>query len=346
MGSGEGTAAPAGTSAGGEAKAARAASLATPAAQVAASEAFRKSRRDDWFFIKNLSVEFGSGGSPLLRGLRRHLGQLVEVDSGVPSFVRAQQLFPGDLALRVGRPPSHHGAERRLGALSGLVVEFPAQDAFGESLLLLRVGLVEGAFEDAGGRELPGFFLRLAAARVPFPGFIAGDADGVVVVRLGNTFAAEEALAHVPPAFVKLGGIQADVHVVGIGQQHFEVVPAVAAVGSDLAAAGGRRLQRVPLEDPVADVNHVDVLFHQDVAREHAVIYPVADPALDGRSIQPGGAVDRARVVVGLTASDFPERAAMDALRQFDKRRGVSDLESYVQADLALRLFSGFDDLL
>ena len=124
------------------------------------------------------------------------------------------------------------------------------------------------------------------------------------------------------------------------------MVPAVAAVDADLAAAGGRRLQRVPLEDPVADVHHVDVLLHQDVAREHAVIYPVANPALDGRSIRPGGAVDRARVVVGLTASDFPERAAMDALRQFDKRRGVADLESYVQADLALRLLSDSDDLL
>src|SRR2546422_6770086 len=345
MGSGEGTAAPAGTPAAGEAKAARAASLPTPAAQVAASEAFRNLRRDDWFFIKNLSVEFGSGGSPLLRGSRRHLGQLVEVDSGVPSFARAQQLFPGDLAPRVGCTPSHHGTEAGLGAVSRLVVEFPAQDAFGESLLFLRVGLVEGAFEDAGGRELPGFLLRLATACVPFPGVIAGDADGVVIVRLGNTFAAEEALAHVPPAFVKLGGIQAHMHVVGIGQQHLEVVPAVAAVGSDLAAAGGRRLQRVPLEDPVADVHHVDVLLHQDVAREHAVIYPVANPALDGRSIRPGGAVDRARVVVGLTASDFPERAAMDALRQLDKRRGVADLGSYVQADLAPRLLSDSDAL-
>src|SRR5713226_5986480 len=130
MGSGEGTAAPAGTPAAGEARAARAASLATPAPQVAASEAFRNSRRDDWFFIKNLSVEVGSGGSPLLRGSRRLSGQLVKVDSGVPGFVRAQQVFPGDLALRVGRPPSHHGAERGLSALSGLVVEFPAQDAF------------------------------------------------------------------------------------------------------------------------------------------------------------------------------------------------------------------------
>src|SRR5213593_1807034 len=107
MGSGEGTAAPAGTPAAGEAKAARAASLATPAAQVAASVAFRNSRRDDGFFIKNLSLEFGSGGSPLHRRSRRLLGKLVEVDSGVPSFVRAQQLFPGALAPRVGCTPSH-----------------------------------------------------------------------------------------------------------------------------------------------------------------------------------------------------------------------------------------------
>ena len=97
-------------------------------------------------------------------------------------------------------------------------------------------------------------------------------------------------------------------------------------------------------EDPVADVDHVDVLLHDDVTGEHAVAYPVPQPALGRRGVGPGGAIDVPGEVVGFTADDVAQRALVDAAHQLDEGRAVADLESHVQTHLALGAFANLDD--
>ena len=70
--------------------------------------------------------------------------------------------------------------------------------------------------------------------------------------------------------------------VAGIGEVDLVVVPAVAVVGEDIAAAGGSGLERVSAEEPVAEVDDVDVLLDQDVAGERAIPEPVAQAVLVG----------------------------------------------------------------
>src|SRR5437667_91645 len=114
----------------------------------------------------------------------------------------------------VGRRAPEHGAQRGLDARGRLVVELAAGDAFDESLFLFRVSLVERAVKNAGGRKL---FLCVAApasargsAQVELPRVVADDAHRMVIVRFGCALAAEESLADIPPAFINLGGVEAD----------------------------------------------------------------------------------------------------------------------------------------
>jgi len=46
------------------------------------------------------------------------------------------------------------------------------------------------------------------------------------------------------------------------------------------------------LENPVTDVNDVNVLFDDDVAGKNAVIHPVAKAALGGRCVGPRWPLD------------------------------------------------------
>ena len=95
--------------------------------------------------------------------------------------------------------------------------------------------------------------------------------------------------------------------IAGVSEVDLVVIPAVAGVGKDVAASGGRGLQRVGAEHPVAEVDDVDVLFHQDVAGEGAKPEPVAEAVLIGR----GAGVDfffrGGSVVVAGDGADFAQ---------------------------------------
>ncbi len=52
----------------------------------------------------------------------------------------------------------------------------------------------------------------------------------------------------------------------GISEVHLVVVPAVAGVGEDVAASGGCGFEGMSAEQPVAEVDDVDVLLDQDVS--------------------------------------------------------------------------------
>ena len=64
--------------------------------------------------------------------------------------------------------------------------------------------------------------------------------------------------------------------IVGVEVVDLVVVPAVAGMGEDVTAAGGGGLEGMRAEGPVAEINDVDVLLDEDVAREGAVPEPVA----------------------------------------------------------------------
>src|ERR1700687_1964261 len=70
---------------------------------------------------------------------RSRLAQFVQVQLGVPLFLRLQRLFPIDLAPRIRRGAGHHAREGRFRALVGLIVEITAGDALNKCLLLLPV---------------------------------------------------------------------------------------------------------------------------------------------------------------------------------------------------------------
>jgi copper(I)-binding protein len=62
------------------------------------------------------------------------------------------------------------------------------------------------------------------------------------------------------------------------------IVPIHVAIAgwTTFAAAGGRHLQRMRLQDPIADVDDVNILFHNDVAGKDAIVHPVSEAQLDG----------------------------------------------------------------
>jgi hypothetical protein len=69
------------------------------------------------------------------------------------------------------------------------------------------------------------------------------------------------------------------------------VVVDIAGIRAYFAPTRARGLHRMPLQHPVANVDGVNILFHDDVAGQDAVENPVAQSAFDGRSIGPVGAL-------------------------------------------------------
>src|SRR2546422_711901 len=114
--------------------------------------------------------------------------------------------------------------------------------------------------------------------------------------------------------------------------------------GTALASTRGAGLQGVRLEDPIADVDDMDVLLDDDVPRQHTVAYPIPQTALRGRGVGPGGPIDVTGQIIGFRADDIAQRALVDTADQLDKGRAVADLESHVQAELALGALPNLDD--
>src|SRR5262245_25643413 len=98
------------------------------------------------------------------------------------------------------------------------------------------------------------------------------------------------------------------------------------------------------LQNPVADVDDVDVLFDDDVARKSFIVHPVAETEFLRRSFGPLGAIDIAGEIVSFPADDFAECACMDAANHFNERRTITDLEPDIETELAVDAFSDIDD--
>src|SRR5215472_16406864 len=112
-----------------------------------------------------------------------------------------------------------------------------------------------------------------------------------------------------------------------------------------LGTASGCSLHRMVLQNPVANIDGVDVLLHDDVARKRTVMHPITKAPLLRARVRPVGAPNVTRDVVRLAARDLAQRAAVNALHHFDEHRAIADLEPDVKAELALSLLADFDHL-
>src|ERR1041385_622409 len=97
------------------------------------------------------------------------------------------------------------------------------------------------------------------------------------------------------------------------------------------------------IQNPVADVNDVNILLDDDVAGENLVVHPVAQANFIRRSFGPLRPIDVAGEIVRFAANDATNRAGMDAADHFDKRRAVANLEADVEAEFSVGALANVD---
>ena len=101
--------------------------------------------------------------------------------------------------------------------------------------------------------------------------------------EIANALGAEETFGDVPPSLRELRRAECHVDVLGIVKQHVVISKRIPVrSGTPLTAASCGSLERMRLENPVADVDHVNVLLDDDVARKRAIVHPVAQTPLGG----------------------------------------------------------------
>src|ERR1035441_2623300 len=130
--------------------------------------------------------------------------ELIEVETGIPGFVRPEQFVPGCFLAGVGGGTPEHGGEGRFGAQRGLVMEFAGDDALDEIGVLRGVGLRQVVREIAGDGELAWRMRAGLLAAAPDPRLLSGDQERTGVGRLGTAARAEEALAGVEGRLAEL----------------------------------------------------------------------------------------------------------------------------------------------
>src|SRR5260370_24202092 len=271
--------------------------------------------------------------------------ELVQVNLGIPHLGGLHQFIPGDFAPLVSGGARHHAGKGRFGALGGLTMEMAGGDALDEGLLFFRIGELEVGGEVSGDREFFRLGRILRGRSGGLPGLIAPDAQRAFVGRLGGSFGAEEAFGDVPPTLGKLRGAEGNVDAIGIVKDGVVISVDVAVGRAPLAPASRGSLQGMSLENPVANVDDVNVLLHNDVAGKNAVIQPVAEATLCVRGVRPGGPVNVAGEIVSFAADDFAKSSSMDTTNHFHKRRAIADLESDIETELDFGALADFDHL-
>src|SRR6267143_3356905 len=217
--------------------------------------------------------------------------QLVQVNLRVPRLRGLQRLFPSDLASRIRGSAGHDARKGGFRALVRLIVEMAAGDTFNERFLLLPVRKfqVRSELSCCGKRRLPGVLCGSALSQ---PGLVSPDAERASVRGLRSPFRPKESLRHFPPALGKLRRTKRDVNSLRIMEQHVVVAIDVSVGGTPGAPAARRSFQRMRFQNPVANVDAVNVLFHDDVAGKDPVIHPIAKAAFDRRSLWPGRPIE------------------------------------------------------
>src|ERR1700709_1481099 len=99
------------------------------------------------------------------------------------------------------------------------------------------------------------------------------------------------------------------------------------------------------LEDPIADINDVNILFQNNVTRERAVKQPVAQTTLGGRRIQSRRKLGVSSQVVGFAANNRAQGSGVNTFDHLDKRRTVANLEADIETEFSVRAFADFHHL-
>src|SRR5208283_1613397 len=150
---------------------------------------------------------------------------------------------------------------------------------------------------------------------------------------------------NIPPALCKLRGAESDFDAIGIMEDHVVIPVDISISGAAQAPAGRGNFPGVRLQNPVANVNDVDVLLHDDVAGKNAVINPIAQAQLGGRSVRPGRPVNVAGEIVSFAAGNLAKRPSVNAPYEFHKRRTIANLESDVEAQFSFGALANFNHL-
>ena len=202
---------------------------------------------------------------------------------------------------------SQHGAQRRLHPRRRLVVELARNNALYEAFILFRIGLRQVVCECPVRSKRRRSRRRLGLRTVlPGPCLLADDPQRPRVRSLCHTLRPEHAFSHIKPSCrAELRRRKAHPYVAWIRKDHLVVIPAVSEVGDDIPAARRYRLDGMRPQPPVANIDDVDVLFDQDVARKRAAPQPVPLAALRRATSSPG-ALDN-------SMAEHWERAAIDA---------------------------------
>src|SRR6266436_119287 len=301
--------------------------VARAAAQAALIEDFRNCRRDS-LCIKQFTSR-----------------QLVQVNSRVQHLGRLHYVVPRNLVILVGSSARQNARNRRLRSFVSLIVKSSARYAIYKRFLFLAVSEFQIGSEVSGDREDLRLRFVFRRRHGSLPRLIAPDSERSGVRRLRNAFCAEETLGDIPPAFGELRGAERHVDIVGIVEEHVVIsVRVTVRRRTPQSASGGGCFQRMPFENPVTDVDYVNVLLDDDVAGKRAVVDPVAQAALRGRRVGPGRAIDVAGEIVRFAADEVAERAAVNAPDKLQKRRADADLEADVEAELAIGALADFDD--
>src|SRR5437016_4672064 len=115
-------------------------------------------------------------------------------------------------------------------------------------------------------------------------------------------------------------------------EQHVIVSICVAiARWTAFAPGAGGRFHGMSLQDPVADVDHMNILFEDDVSRKRAVVDPITQTLLERRAIGMLWAVEIAGQVMGFSANNCAQCAIVNAIGQLNKRRTIANLKSDVE---------------
>src|SRR5690242_2810168 len=181
---------------------------------------------------------------------------LLQINSRLPLLLRRHLRLPRHFLPRVRRCPRHHAAHRGLHSLRRLVVEFPARDALHKQPLFLRVRLLQVR------REFP---RRRKSLRVlhrnqrRLPSFVSPDPQRPCVWRLRRSLRPEKPFRHVPPALGELRRAERHVHSIGIIEHHIVISEDISILRPAQPPACRRALHWMRFQNPVADIDHVDV---------------------------------------------------------------------------------------
>jgi len=176
-----------------------------------------------------------------------------------------EKIFPTDFAMLVCSHATQHATKSSFNSGGELIVWLCRGDAIDEGALLVAIGEGKIIREAAVGCESSGAGNGIRRI-LPSPGLSTRDLDRTRIGNCCSAKGAKEFETGIKAAILaKLGRREGEVDVSRIREVNLVVVPAIAGVGQNASTSGAGGLQRTSAENPVAEIDDVDVLFHEDV---------------------------------------------------------------------------------